>query len=120
MRKYYLSDGQVKKGPFSLEEVKAQPLNKDTLVWYAGLGNWTVAENLDEFKGIFDSKITPPPLPKMFEKNIPSRNEILNSFTDATEIYPEGKKKNIFVPILILLAIAGILYTAFLYYQHRI
>ena len=33
MSKYYLNKGQENLGPFDKEELKAQKINKETLVW---------------------------------------------------------------------------------------
>lgn len=117
MRQYYIYDGKMKKGPFDLEQLKSQFLSKETPVWYEGLKDWVMAGNIEELKDFFILKTIPPPLPKAFQKNIPSRNEILNSFTDATELYPEKRRNRFLVPILIsIIIIAGIIITLFFYY----
>src|ERR1019366_10462014 len=117
MRQYYIYDGQMKKGPFDLEQLKSQSLNKETPVWYEGLKDWSMAGNIDELKEFFIPKPTPPPLPKAFQKNITSRNVILNSFTDATELYPETRRRRFLIPVIIaILIIAGIIITLFFYH----
>jgi len=117
MRQYYIYDGQMKKGPFDLEQLKLQSLNKETPVWYEGLKDWAMAGNIDELKEFFSPKIIPPPFPKTYQKNIPSRNEILNSFTDATELYPETKRGRFLIPVIIsIIIIAGIIITIFFYH----
>jgi GYF domain 2 len=118
MRQYYIYDGQVKKGPFDLEHLKLQPLDGETPVWYEGLKDWTMAGDIDELKGFFISKTPPPPpLPRPpIQKNIPSRIEILNSFEDAQEIFPETRRRGLLMPILIsIIIIAGIIVALFLY-----
>lgn len=106
----------MKKGPFDLEQLKLQSLNKETPVWYEGLKDWLMAGNVDELKEIFIPKVTPPPFPKTFQKNVVARNEILNSFSEATELYPETKKRRLLIPVLIsIIIIAGIIYTLFFY-----
>ena len=117
MRQYYIYDGQMKKGPFDLEQLKLQSLNKETPVWYEGLKDWAMAGNIDELKEFFSPKIIPPPFPKTYQKNISSRNEILNSFTDATELYPETKRGRFLIPVIIsIIIIAGIVITIFFYH----
>lgn len=116
MRQYYIYDGQMKKGPFGLEQLKLQSLNKETPVWYEGLKDWSMAENIDELKEFFSIKTTPPPLSKAFQKNIPLRNEILSSFSEATELYPERPRRRFLMPLLIsLIIIAGIIIVLFYY-----
>ena len=120
MRQYYIFDGQAKRGPFDLEQLKSKSLIKETPVWYEGLTDWIMAGNIDELKEYFTIKTTPPPLPRTIQKNIPLREEILNSFSEATQIYPEAKRRRLFLPILIsLIIIAGIV-VAVLYYRKMI
>lgn len=58
---YYLGvDGQ-RRGPFSLEELRAQNVGATSLVWHKGLAAWTKAEELPELHG--ESLLGPPPLP---------------------------------------------------------
>lgn len=116
MRQYYIYDGQTKKGPFDLEQLKLQSFNKETRVWYEGLQDWLMAGNVDELKEFFTPKATPPPFPKTFQKNVTARNEILNSFPEATELYPEPKKNRLLIPVIIsIIIIAGIIFTLFFY-----
>ena len=116
MKQYYIYDGQIKKGPFNLEQLKSQSLSRETPVWYEGLENWAMAGNLEELKELFIRKNVPPPLPKSFEKNSLSRNEVLNSFADADELLPEPRKRSLLIPVLIFLIIAGIVIW-FVYYK---
>jgi cell wall assembly regulator SMI1 len=119
MKRYYIHDGQMEKGPFNFEQLRSQSLKKETPVWHEGLENWAKAGNVDELNELFILKTIPPPLPGLFEKNIALRNEIeknvalrneiLNSFTDAPEIVPQPRKKSILGLILIFLIIVGIL-----------
>jgi len=52
---YFISERDVKTGPFSLEEMKEQHLAKDTLVWYQGLLEWTKASEILELTDLFRS-----------------------------------------------------------------
>jgi len=121
MRQYYIHDGQMEKGPFDFEELKSQSLRKETPVWYEGLKSWAKAENLDELKEYFNKKSTPPPFPGTIVKKESSgngainRHEILNSFSDAEEIYPQYKKNSLLyiVIIFIIITIIIIAYFAF-------
>ena len=117
MKQYYIHNGQTERGPFNFEQLKSQSLSKETLVWYEGLENWAVAGNLDELQELFIRKTTPPPLPKLFEKNSASRNEVLNSFTAAPEIVPHANEKSILLPILIVVIIVGMIIIWFMYHQ---
>src|SRR5689334_19446477 len=62
MKKYYLHNGQNQHGPYSLEELKEQPLNKNTPVWTSDLPDWTKAGEIPALKELFLT--TPPPFAK--------------------------------------------------------
>jgi hypothetical protein len=117
MKKYFVYDGQAKKGPFDLEELKTQPLRKETLIWHEDLKDWTKVMDLEEFKDFFLQPI-PPPLPKASKVNIQSRDKLLSSFTDAAEAYPEVKKRSYLIPIIILLIIVVAIIVAIYVYMH--
>ena len=122
MKQYYIYDGNMRKGPFDLEQLKSQSLNKETPIWYEGLENWAMAGNINELQELFDRKIIPPPFSGAFEKKETSgndalnRNEVLNSFADAEEIFVESKKKSLLLPVIILIIITGIIITYFVYH----
>ena len=112
MRQYYIYDGQTKKGPFDLEQLKLEALNKETPVWYEGLKDWSMAGNIEELKEFFIPNVIPPPIPKPFQKNTPSRHDILNSFEEAQELYPETNRRNLLIPILITIIIIAVIIAA--------
>ncbi len=58
---YYEKDGE-QLGPFSIEELKLNRINKNTLVWTEGMDEWAKAKTLIELKDILIS--LPPKLPK--------------------------------------------------------
>lgn len=60
MKKYFYSDGKEKFGPFSIDEMRNQNINKDTLIWYEGLTDWTSASDIQVFVDILE--VTPPPI----------------------------------------------------------
>ncbi len=60
MKKYYLHDGKEQQGPFDIEDLRAKKIKRDTSIWYEGLDEWTLADNLYELKDLF-SNTTPPP-----------------------------------------------------------
>ncbi|HVZ96722.1 MAG TPA: DUF4339 domain-containing protein [Chitinophagaceae bacterium] len=117
MRQYYIYDGHAKKGPFNIEELKSEPLTKETPVWYEGLQNWALARDIAELAVLFSKNgaLSPPPLPNEFKKNNKSRSEILESFAAAQEIFVEKKKNRFLLPIIILIIVAGVLAALFFY-----
>lgn len=60
MKKYFYSDGKEKHGPLSLDELIQEDISKETLIWFAGLDDWTPAGELDEMKSILE--LQPPPI----------------------------------------------------------
>ncbi len=62
---FYAVNGQ-QTGPVSFEQLQSlfanRTVNKDTLVWKAGLAEWTALQQLDELKSFLGGN-TPPPLP---------------------------------------------------------
>ncbi|MEI2675468.1 MAG: DUF4339 domain-containing protein [Chitinophagaceae bacterium] len=66
MKKYYLHNGTDHQGPFDLEELKLQGINKKTLIWYDGLTEWVTAGELDELKEVITSIAPPPVTNKLF------------------------------------------------------
>ncbi len=62
---YYAANGQ-QAGPVTFDLLKAlfanRTVNKDTLVWKQGMGNWTALKKVEELK-VFLGSNTPPPLP---------------------------------------------------------
>lgn len=58
---FYLLENGTNKGPFSFDELKQQKIATDTLVWYEGLQDWSMAKNIPELKPLF---VVPPPPPK--------------------------------------------------------
>lgn len=62
---FYAANGQ-QTGPVSFEQLQSlfanRTVNKDTLVWKAGLAEWTALQQLDELKSFLGGN-TPPPLP---------------------------------------------------------
>lgn len=77
MKKYYLNNGQENKGPFDIEEIRAQNINKNTLVWSDGMQKWKKAGDVDELKIILLT--TPPPLNNSHYKNqiTPKKNNLV-------------------------------------------
>jgi hypothetical protein len=65
MKKYYYNDGKEQHGPFTLDELKAQGINRNTPVWYEGLPQWTEAGKISEIASYFPPSISSslPPIP---------------------------------------------------------
>ena len=62
MEKYHISDGKTETGPYSLEQLKEIPINKNYLVWKQGMTKWVKISEIEELKNILYS--VPPPILK--------------------------------------------------------
>lgn len=60
MKQYYYSDGTKKVGPFSLEELKAQNITRDTPVWCHPMPKWKAAGEIPDLEELFGT--VPPDL----------------------------------------------------------
>lgn len=58
---FYIAVNGQQTGPFTIEDLKAKNIQRDTLVWTEGLDNWTKAEHIPMLKEVL--RATPPPLP---------------------------------------------------------
>ncbi|MDR2065630.1 MAG: CD225/dispanin family protein [Prevotellaceae bacterium] len=75
MKKYFYSDGTNSFGPFTLEELKEQNIQRETSVWYQGLNEWKKAGELLELSEIF--KFVPPSVtkPNLYSKNMENNTQ---------------------------------------------
>ncbi len=72
MKQYYFVDkSKVRKGPFLLDELIAQGVNADTLIWCKGMSGWEKAKDVIDVAALFEdifndnsntNSITPNPL----------------------------------------------------------
>lgn len=91
MSTYFLHDGSNQKGPFTLEELIQQGIDKNSNVWKEGSPDWVKAGELDELADHF--RKIPPPLYKAEPPAFPQ------------EEYDEVKKKSKLPYIIVLIAI---------------
>lgn len=87
MNQYYIVEDGVKKGPFSLEELKNLPFERNTLVWHKGFDKWQKAEEVKELKELLSN--TPPPIPSL------QNSSVQNIKIDSPVEVNLMKKKNI-------------------------
>jgi hypothetical protein len=60
---YYYSDGKKTFGPYTIDQLRAQKLSPDTLVWHERLTGWARYKDLPEADVYVSRKSDPPPLP---------------------------------------------------------
>ena len=66
MRKYFYLINDRQFGPVTKEELKNK-IDKDTLVWFEGLREWSKAEDLDELSSMFKPVIVEESQPSGFD-----------------------------------------------------
>lgn len=111
--KYYIAVDQERKGPFSLEELKAQDITSQTLVWNESMEGWTEARLVPEIKEFI--KNVPPPIPQKSEviyqvMNLPEVSKPKRKSIVLSEKDKEKLPTHILMVILISLAISIALY----------
>jgi hypothetical protein len=55
---YFIKNGDAESGPFSLQQLKSMPIDKDTMIWHAGVKEWCKAESHYELKILFQKKLS--------------------------------------------------------------
>ena len=64
---FHVANGQSATGPFSVEaiagQVKSGVVDADTLVWSPSMTAWRAAGQVQALAELFDSNVTPPPIP---------------------------------------------------------
>lgn len=53
--KYYLGDGGSQRGPFEIQELPAQGMRADSLVWKEGMAQWQAAGMIPELQSLLQS-----------------------------------------------------------------
>lgn len=58
-RYFYIDSEGQQKGTFTLEDLKKEPVRKETLVWTQGMPDWLPAYDVVELRPLFDVSTTP-------------------------------------------------------------
>lgn len=61
MKEYFYIKKNEKVGPFNFDELKKEEIERDTLIWYQGIKDWTKAGKIDDLGELF--KYIPPAIP---------------------------------------------------------
>lgn len=60
MNKYYFTFDIVRKGPFSIEQLKEKKLSHDTFVWANGMTDWKRIKDIPELVLLLSPKVAFP------------------------------------------------------------
>lgn len=107
-QRYYLHDGTEQQGPFSLEELKAKPISRETPVWHDGLGRWTNASRLEELSDCFVS--APPRFSAAPQPAFDAVQKQEEQGRQAQEDRKRGLGVLLIVLLIALLVAAGVYY----------
>ena len=71
VKKYYISNGETKEGPYSIEDIRNIKFDENSLIWKEGFTNWKRINEINELSKLLQS--FPPPLPN--NKNLKSNEK---------------------------------------------
>lgn len=57
---FYMADGDTRRGPFPMDQLVAQGLRPDMLVWCEGMAEWQPAHSVPELRMLLASPAVPP------------------------------------------------------------
>jgi hypothetical protein len=115
MKKFYAFINEKQEGPLTIEELKTNKINRDTLIWFEGIEDWKSAKEIEELKVLFIS--SPPPINVKNENKIPPIPVIK---TNLKANIPTKKKSKIIVLSLIGILIGVSIAVAFIKYNERV
>jgi len=67
---YFIKERETEAGPYNIQQLKNTSIKKETLVWHAGIKEWSPANNIYELKHLFQKKISLPGFAKNKFKKI--------------------------------------------------
>jgi hypothetical protein len=112
MRKYFTKDGDFKKGPFSLDQLKLEKINANSPIWFEELGEWVTAGEVEELEECLQEKN----VNNMFTGFATSNNfnqqiDITNNYAIALTNNKVGYRNSMSLSILVygLLIIAALM-----------
>ena len=83
MNRYFYIDSEGKqKGTFSLEELRNEPIRKETLVWTQGMAEWIRAYNV-------------PELQPLFQMGVSNETQVVQPQPQYQQAYQTGSAQNV-------------------------
>ena len=111
MKFFIIDKAEKRKGPFSIDELKAFKITGETIVWHDGLDGWKKAKEIEELKAILIK--LPPPFIKKTTINTPIEEPITKApskeSNPTTSIKTEKKPIYNFATITLITSIVGLL-----------
>jgi len=111
---YYYLEGLDKKGPYSVDELKARNVNEETMVFSDGMTNWTAIKNLPDLSDkIFNPTIVESVISSVEPETITDVAQ--PQITESEQSVAAQKKKKIIIPAFLFLIIGIIAACGFSY-----
>lgn len=107
MANWYIFQNGIQKGPLTIEQLSAEHIMPDTMVWREGMAQWTEAGRMAELSFLF-AGTTPPPHYQARPSGIYS--DPMNSTYQNTPLYTSGKDKTVAGILAILFGWLGLQY----------
>ena len=93
MKIYFIFDGKKHEGPFSIEELQAKGLKRDTYVWKEGLPDWVPAEKIEELEYILPAPSAEPVIVPAPEPAVETKTEVAEEPKKEEPIVVAEKKE---------------------------
>lgn len=77
---YFISNNGVQRGPLTLEQLKEQEINKDTLVWKEGTSDWVKVSEVEELVPILE--LLPPPVDNITKDDVADETVTVDAEVD--------------------------------------
>lgn len=91
--KYYAMINGKRVGPATQEELLEMGLKENHYVWKNGLEQWLPARQMEDFKGIFETEIIPPPPEEAFEETYDNK-AVTNLKNKKYKFFGSNKQKD--------------------------
>ncbi len=102
MRKYFFKDGNIEKGPFSLEQLKLEKINANSPIWFEELGEWVTAAEVEELEECLQAKNVNSMFTGFATSNNCNRQiDIANNFALALSNNKVGYRNSMSLSILV-------------------
>ncbi|MBS1563907.1 MAG: DUF4339 domain-containing protein, partial [Bacteroidetes bacterium] len=83
MKSYFVHNGQLSLGPYTIEELQSQQITRETPVWKEGFERWIAAGLVEELSDLFAA--SPPPFNATFMRRDDSTGNVAMSGMSTTE-----------------------------------
>ncbi len=102
MRKYFFKDGNIEKGPFTLDQLKLEKIYANSPIWFEELGEWVNAAEVEELEEHLQEK----KVNNIFTGFTPSNNfnqqiDITNNYALALTNNKVGHRNSMSLSILV-------------------